>query len=200
MYKVRQNSCNPKSTATIKKSIIEQIKAEQKHTSVETKQAGTERPPQPKPTMLARKYPRLKEIDSRLKEQNRVIFEREKKRNMLKKELSECTGIFKVGRRKELQQEIDSLDIQISNMKKRFSSIVKEYHFDSVQAFYKELHAAKRENQDYKVAITEWEKTYGKQAVDSMSLKDKLRQKEQMIKEREMGRNYQVRQKDKGAR
>ena len=32
-------------------------------------------------------------------------------------------------------------------MKKRFSSIVKEYHFDSVQSFYKELNAAKRENQ-----------------------------------------------------
>ncbi len=64
---------------------------------------------------------------------------------MLKKELSECTGIFKGGWRKELQQEIDSLDIQISNMKKRLSSIVKEYNFDSAQAFYKELNAAKRE-------------------------------------------------------
>ena len=63
---------------------------------------------------------------------------------MLKKELSECAGIFKGGRRKELQQEIDSLDFQISNMKKRLSSIVKEYNFDSVQAFYKELNAAKR--------------------------------------------------------
>lgn len=35
----------------------------------------------------------------------------------MKKELSECTSIFKGGRRKELQQEIHSLDIQISNMK-----------------------------------------------------------------------------------
>jgi hypothetical protein len=58
--------------------------------------------------------------------------------------ITECTGIFKGGRRKELQQEIDSLDFQISNMKKRLSSIVKECHFDSVQAFNKELNAAKR--------------------------------------------------------
>ena len=93
---------------------------------------ATERPPQPKPSVLAGKYPRLKEIDSRLKDQNEAIFEREKKRDKLKKELSGCTGIFKGGRRKELQQEIDGIDIQISNMKKRLSSIVKEYKFDSV--------------------------------------------------------------------
>lgn len=93
---------------------------------------ATERPPQPKPSVLAGKYPRLKEIDSRLKDQNEAIFEREKKRDKLKKELSGCTGIFKGGRRKELQQEIDGIEIQISNMKKRLSSIVKEYKFDSV--------------------------------------------------------------------
>ncbi len=47
-----------------------------------------ERPPQPKPSVFVKKYPRLKEIDSRLKEQNKAIFGREKKRDKLKKELS----------------------------------------------------------------------------------------------------------------
>ena len=61
----------------------------------------TKRPSQQKPSVLASKYPRLKEIDRRLKDQNKAIFEREKKRDKLKKELSECTGIFKGGRRKE---------------------------------------------------------------------------------------------------
>ncbi len=51
-----------------------------------------------KPELLGEIDPRLKEIDSRLKDQNRAIFEREKKRDKLKKELSECTGIFKNGR------------------------------------------------------------------------------------------------------
>lgn len=106
-------------------------------------QPETERPPQP--SVFASKYPRLKEIEGRLKEQNKAIYEREKKRDKLKKELSECTGIFKGGRRNELQQEINGIDNQISNMKKRLSSIVREYHFDSVQAFYKELDAAKKE-------------------------------------------------------
>ena len=159
-----------------------------------------ERPPQPKPSVLAGKYPRLKEIDSRLKDQNEAIFEREKKRDKLKKELSGCTGIFKGDRRKELQQEIEGIDIQISNMKKRLSSIVKEYKFDSVQAFYKEFKVAKNEYIDYKAACAEWEKAYGEKTTNPMSIIDRLRQKEQIVKEREACRVHQARQKDKGAR
>ena len=164
------------------------------------KEETIERPPQPKPSVLANKYPRLKEIDSRLKDQNEAIFEREKKRDKLKKELSECTGIFKGSRRKELQQELNEIDIQISSMKKRLSSIVKEYKFDSVQAFYKEFDAAKREYLDYKAARTEWEKTYGGKATNPKSIREQLRQKEQRVKQREAGRVHQTRKKDKGAR
>ena len=160
----------------------------------------TERPSQPKPSVLASKYPRLKEIDSRLKEQNKAIFEREKKRDKLKKELSECKGIFKGSRRKELQQEINSIDNQISNMKKRLSSIVREYKFDSVQAFYKEFNAAEKENLDYYAARAEWEKIYGDKAADSMSIRDRLRQKEKIVKEREAGRVLQEREQDKRTR
>ena len=189
-----------KNTAAVKKSNIEQIKAEQKSVPAETKRLDTERPPQPKPSVLASKYPRLKEIDSRLKDQNKAIFEREKKRDKLKKELSECTGIFKGGRRKELQQEIDSIDNQIANMKKRLSSIVREYKFDSVQAFYKVLNAAKKENFEYQAVRAEWKKTYGDKAADTMSVKDRLRQKQRMIKEREVTRVRQARQRDRGAR
>ena len=189
-----------KNTVAVKKSIIEQIKAEQKSVPAETNRLETERPPQPKPSILASKYPRLKEIDSKLKEQNKAIFEREKKRDKLKKELSECTGIFKGGRRKELQQEIDSIDNQITNMKKRLSSIVKEYNFDSVQAFNKELNAAKSENLEYQAARAEYDKIYGEKVNDIMSIKERLRQKQHEVKERESRREHQARQKDKGAR
>ena len=189
-----------KNTAAVKKSIIGQIKAEQKSVPAETKRLDTERPPQPKPSVLASKYPRLKEIESRLKEQNKAIYKREKKRDMLKKELSECTGIFKGGRRKELQQEIDSIENQISNMKKRLSSIVREYKFDSVQAFYKEFDAAKKEYLEYQAARAEYEKIYREKAADSMSIRDRLRLKGQIVKEREADRVHRTRQKDKDAR
>lgn len=189
-----------KGVAADKKSVIGQTKTEQKSVSAETKQPETERPLQPKPSVLAAKYSRLKEIEDKLKDQNRAIFEREQKRDELKKELSECTGIFKGGRRKELQQEIDSVDKQISNMKKHLSSIVREYKFDSVQAFNKELNASKREYFDYQAARAEWEKTYGDKANDSISIRDRLRQKEQIVKEREVNRVHQARRKEKGAR
>ena len=188
------------STVTVKKSFTGQIKAEQKSVPVETKRSETERPLQPKPSVLAAKYPHLKEIDSRLKEQNKAIFAREKKRDKLKKELPECTGIFKGGRRKELQQEIDSIDVQISNMKKRLSSIVKEYKFDSVQAFSKELNTSKGEYLTYKAARAEWDKIYGDKETVPTSIIERLRQKEQIVKEREANRVHQERQKDKGAR
>lgn len=187
-------------TGKIKKFVIEQIKAEQKTVPAETKQSETERLPQLKPSILAEKYPRLKEIDHKLKDQNNAIFEREKKRDKLKKELSECTSIFKGGRRKELQQEIDNIDVQISNMKKRLSSIVREYKFDSVQAFYKKLNAAKKEYLDYQAACVEYEQACGDKVPDTMSIRDRLRQKEQVVKIREAGRDDRTRHKDKGAR
>lgn len=46
----------------------------------------------------------------------------------------------------------------------------------------------------------EYEKIYGEKVADSMSIRDRLRQKEQIVKEREAGRDNQARQKDKGAR
>lgn len=55
---------------------------------------------------------------------------------------------------------------QISNMKKRLSSIVREYKFDSVQAFYKEFNAAKKEYFDYQAARAEWEKIYGEKTAE----------------------------------
>ena len=189
-----------KNTATTSKSAIKQMDAEQKSIPAEIKRSETERPPEPQPSVLAAKYPRLKEIDDRLKDQNRAIYAREKKRDKLKKEQSECTGIFKGGRRKELQQEIDRIDKQISNMKKHLSSIVREYKFDSVQAFYKEFNAAKKECLDYQADRAAWEKTYGEKAMDFVSIKDKLRQKEQIVKEREASRVHHARRKEKGAR
>ena len=195
----QKNTEHQAAAPTEKESIIRQIRAGQKPVLSETGQTA-ERPPHPKPSIPAAKYPRMKEIDSRLKDQNEAIFEREKKRDKLKKELSGCTGIFKGGRRKELQQEIDDVEKQISNMKKRLSAIVREYNFDSVQAFHKELKVAEKEYLAYQAACEKWEKAYGDREKEPTSMKERLRQKQQEVKEREAGRDYQARQKEKGAR
>ena len=62
----------------------------------------------------------------------------------------------------------------------------------------KEFNVSKSEYIDYKATYVERKKTYGEKAEDSMSLKDRLRQKEQIVKERDRG--HQTRQKDKEAR
>ena len=77
---------------------------------------------------------------------------------------------------------------------------MKEYKFDSVQAFYKELNAAKKEYLEYQAARAEDDKIYGDKATNTLSIRDRIMQKEQMIKEREAVRVHQARQKDKGAR
>ncbi len=87
------------------------------------------------------------------------------------------------------------LDFQIDNMKKRLSSIVKEHHFDSVQAFYKELNVTKKENQDYESAWVEYEKTYGEEAVNTRSVRERIQQKEQIVKDKELGRENPAKQK-----
>ncbi len=179
--------------------------AEPKQTAEQPKQTAG-RLPHPKPSIPAAKYPRLKEIEGRLGEQNRAIFEREGKRNKLKKELSECNvsfrymGVFKGGRLKELQQEIDGVEKQMSNMKKRLSAIVREYNFDSVQAFHKELKAAEKEYLAYQAACEKWEKAYGDRGKEPTSMKEQLMQKQQEVKKREAGREHPARQKEKGAR
>lgn len=157
---VQKDTEHPTIAPKERENIIRQIKAEPKPVHVETGQTAG-RPPQPQLSVLAAKYPRLKEIEGRLKEQNKAIFGREKK---------------------------------------RLSAIVKEYKFDSVQAFYKELNAAKSENLEYQAARVKYEKIYGDKAADSMSVRDRLRQKEQIVKIRETGRAHQARQKDKGTR
>ena len=85
-------------------------------------------------------------------------------------------------------------------MKKRLSSIVRECKFDSVQAFYKEFNAAKKESMAYEAACAEYEKIYGEKVVDTRSVRNKLKQKEQVVKEREAGRVHQTKQKNQGAR
>ena len=62
------------------------------------------------------------------------------------------------------------------------------------------MNAAKSEYFDYQADRAEYEKLYGEKAADSMSIRDRLRQKEQIVKEREAGMVHQTRQKDKGAR
>lgn len=60
--------------------------------------------------------------------------------------------------------------------------------------------AAKKENHNYEAACAEYEKIYGEKVVDTKSIRDRCKQKEQRVKEREAGREHWARQKDKMVR
>lgn len=77
---------------------------------------------------------------------------------------------------------------------------MREYKFDSVQAFYKEFNVAKKEYFDYQANCAEWETTCEKKAGNSMSIRDRLKQKKQIVKEKEANRVHQAKQKDIGVR
>lgn len=75
---------------------------------------------------LAAKYLKRQNAYDELQKQNEAIFMQEHNRNELKIELSECNGLFKSGKRAELQKQIDELDSMINNMKRYLSSIVND--------------------------------------------------------------------------
>ena len=76
--------------------------------------------------------------------------------------MAEMKGIFKGKKRKELQGNIDQLQIQIENMKKRLSHIVQENGYKNMGEFLKDYMTARAEYSDYKAAVIQWEKQNAK--------------------------------------
>lgn len=69
-----------------------------------------------------------------------------------------------------------------------------------VSLIQEEFNVAEKEYFDYQAACAEWKKTCGNEAGNSMSIRDRLKQKEQIVKEREANRVHQAKQKDIGVR
>lgn len=66
-------------------------------------------------------------------------------------------------------------------MKQYLSSVVQGYGYKNVKEFLAEYKASKVEYGDYRKAVAEWEKLTGEKVDDS--LKAKLQQKQQQVKE-----------------
>ncbi len=123
--------------------------------------------PHPEMSSLASKYVQLKNVHKELQRQNEAIFNLERNRGNLEIELSDCNGVFKSGKRTELQKQIDELDCMINNMKRQLSSIVQEYGYDNVKEFYSDYYASKGEYEDYLQESEEWEKKKSGKSEDS---------------------------------
>lgn len=82
-------------------------------------------------------------------------------------------------------------------MKRYLPTIVQGYGYKNVKDFLAEYKASKSEYGDYRKAVPEWEKLTREKVDDS--LKAKLQQKQQQVKEQN-SRNEHQRKHDKGAR
>lgn len=178
--------------ATEKEVEVESDVAEEKGEIVE--KMGI--PEQPQKTPLAAKFTRLSGIYKRLDKENHAIYQQEKKLVTVKTELANTKGIFKGKQRKELQEQISSLESQIDNMKRYLSGIVQGYGYKTVKEFLVEYKMSKAEYSDYQSAVAKWEKETGQQA-EADGIVEKLKAYQKKEKEQNIQHD---RKKDRDAR
>lgn len=140
-------------------------------------QSKSEIPPKPVMPAEAAAYPKLFKIYKELKRQNEIIFEAEKKRNILELERNDLKGVARFTKKGELQSRIDSKNEEIDILKIGLSGIVKRYGYQNVQEFYRIYHESHNAYVNYKEKVAEWEKTYGKdnQKQDNRSVLERLK-------------------------
>lgn len=120
----------------------------------------------PQMTPLAAKYHGLRNIYNKLQKQNKAIFTQEHERGSLEIELSGCKGVFKAGKRVELQGQISEIEERIDQMKRHLSDVVRQYGYRNVREFYDAYRAAECEYADYLEAKSKWEKKNDEKSAD----------------------------------
>lgn len=114
-------------------------------------------PKKPEKPLLLSKYSAIMELDTELKRRNDEIFRVERERGNLEIELSECSGVFKQKRKKELQEQIAVLDRKAGKMKTELSKVAQNAGYANASEFYTELFMVREEKQRYEEACKEWQ-------------------------------------------
>lgn len=151
----------------------------------------------PKKSVLASKFHRLEGIYQKLDEQNKAIYKREQQLKTLEQRLFQVKGMFKGKERKQLQEQMEQLQMQIENMKCFLPTMVQGYGYKNVKEFLAEYKVSKTEYGNYRKVVEEWEKLTGEKMDDSF--KAKLQQKQQEAKEQKR-HTENHKKNDRGAR
>ena len=114
-------------------------------------------PKKPEKPLLSSKYSGIMDLDVELKRRNEEIFKVERERSNLEIELSECSGVFKQKRKKELQEQIAVLDREAGKMKSELSNVLQDAGYANASEFYTELFMVREERQRYEEACKEWQ-------------------------------------------
>ena len=138
----------------------------------------------PMKSELASKYPRLTKIFRELEKHNELIYNREQELASLEKRLVDIKGILKGKQRKELQEQIEHLKLQVNDLKRYLTSMVQDYGYKNVKEFMTEYKFAKEEYDTYKLEVAKWEQKTGNKIKEN-TFKERLQQKQQEVKNKE---------------
>ena len=111
----------------------------------------------PEKPLLLSKYSGIMDLDAELKRRNDEIFRVEREHSNLEIELSECSGVFKQKRKKELQEQIVILDRKAEQMKLGLSNVLWDAGYANASKFYTELFMVREEKRKYEEACKEWQ-------------------------------------------
>ena len=183
-----------KDVVTLADHIQEQFVKKETSAPIKVAEPNVEKPaipPRPKVPAPLMNWNQMLEVKNKLGKQNQAIIKVESDRNDVYMELAKCTGIFKAGKRKKLQEEHDTLTEKISNMKSRLGKIVQEYGYKTVDEFYRMFNNAASDYSSYKEEVKNWEAKYGEN-----SLHRKLAEKHVEVKGRQERQEYNYRPKN----
>lgn len=152
----------------------------EKHNSMVTEDVEIPKPPVK--SVLASRYLKLSDIFNKLEKQNAEIYAKEQEIVKVEKEIIGAKGFFKRKLRKQLQEQVGLLKMQIDGMKRCLAEIVKGYGYENVKEFLAEYKIAKDEYSEYQVAVAKWEEQTGKKMEDD-SLRMRLKQKRLQVKQ-----------------
>ena len=125
-------------------------------------------PKKPEKPLLSSKYSGIMDLDVELKRRNEEIFKVERERSNLEIELSECSGVFKQKRKKELQEQIAVLDREAGKMKSELSNVLQDAGYANASEFYTELFMVREEKQRYEEAYKEWQQKCVEVEIEAM--------------------------------
>lgn len=193
-------SIQKKGTKAVAGQTAPEIKTEVVKPENETgKKVEKQVPERPKQSVLASKYLRLQDVLEKLVKQSRAIQSKKIDIKDLEEEKSKLKGFLQGRKRKDVEEKIGKAEVQLANMERGMTAIVKSYGYKNVQEFMKDFNASKSEYEAYQQALEKYEKgVYGKPAE---SIKERLKRYDKEVKEREKSRQHTpVRPKDRGGR
>ncbi len=109
-------------------------------------------------------------------------------------------GFARLTRKKELDSKIDRKNEEIRILKAGLSGIVRQYGYQTVQDFYKALHASQETFYGYQEDCAKWDESYGEKTNSKETFTERIQRYQMQADEQNAGRDYSHTPRGRGAR